>query len=202
MRHFVETAFSLAAVVGAEAWFLQGYFAGKPEFEPALVFVAALGVALLREPIRATLATKRLAPNAHDCALFAEFLSILPTEPTIRTLREQDFGDSFRKKSIDPLFDFVHVWQSVEKEFVDSSLEKERKTVYASAWKLAQEIAGRTVPVRIQGHLSVFPDQQRASGEPRPPNVLEDARVLNQLASEFVPIYERFVRLCRDRLVR
>ena len=46
MRPLVENIFAVGAVIGTEAWFLHGYFAGKPEFEPAIAFIAALGVLL------------------------------------------------------------------------------------------------------------------------------------------------------------
>jgi hypothetical protein len=199
MRQFVENLVAVAALIAAETWFLEGYFAGKPEFEPAIALIAAVGAVLLREPIRSAF-SKPSQTSSHDSSLFEEFMKILPHEPTIRLLKEQNFGDAVRKKSIDPLFDFAHVWESVEKEFLDAELEKERKALHAAACKLAQEVAGRTVPVRMEGFISVFSDRQREGGQPRPPEVLEDARVLNELASAFVPQYERFVRLCRSKL--
>ena len=132
----------------------------------------------------------------------SKFLVTLPTEPTIRLLRDQNFGDAIHKKSIDPLFNFAHVWESVEKEFLDPELEGAKKALHAAADKLTQEISGRTVPVRMEGFISVFSDQQRSSGQPRPHEVLEDARVLNDLASSFVPLYDEFVRKCRSRLLQ
>jgi hypothetical protein len=185
--------FAVAALAGTEAWSLQGYFAGKPEFEPAMLPA--------KDSIRSAL-SKPSQSNSHDRALFEEFLEVLPAEPTIRLLKDQNFGDAIRKKSIDPLFDFAYLWENVEKEFLDRKLEREKKALHAAAGDLTQEIAGRTVPVRMEGFISVFSDQQRASGQPRAPEVLEDARVLNDLASAFVPKYESFVRTCRSRLLK
>lgn len=201
MRQFVENVVAVVVLVATEAWFLQGYFAGKPEFEPAIAFIVAVGVLLGKEPIRSALSRSTQATQ-HDKDLFAEFLAVLPDEPTIRLLKAQNFGDAVRKKSIDPLFDFAHVWDSVEKEFLDGELEREKKALLAAADQLTQEIAGRTVPVRMEGFISVFSDQQRSTGQPRPPEVLEDARILNKLASEFVPKYEAFVRDCRSKLLK
>jgi hypothetical protein len=47
----------------------------------------------------------------------------------------------------------------------------------------------------------VFTDSLRAAGL-RPDWVKQEARVLNEQAGQFVPIYERFMRQCRDRLAR
>ena len=202
MRLFIENIFTVAALVGTEAWFLHGYFAGQPDFEPAIAFIAAVGIILAKEPLKAKFSGISDDPS-HDQSLFQKFLVTLPTEPTVRLLKEQDFGDSFRKKNIDPLFEFSATWGNVENEFIDPKLEKEKKSLLALANQLVNEIAARTVPVgSTQGNISVFSDQLRATGNPRPPNVLEDARVLNAKASEFVPRYEAFVRTCRAKLTR
>lgn len=199
MKQFIENLFALAAVVGTEAWFLHGYYAGRLEYEPAIAFIAALGVLLAKDPIRVRLA----GPNAgqlHDRALFQQFLRALPFDPTIRVLRDCDMGDSIPRQATNLLYEFSDTWKSVEKEFLDAKLEKERMALYTSASDLAAEIARRTVPVGDQTYISVFSDHLRASGHERPPHVIEDAKILNTKAAEFVPKYEAFVRLCRKRL--
>jgi hypothetical protein len=35
MKGFIETLFAIIALVGAEAWFLAGYYSGSPDYEPA-----------------------------------------------------------------------------------------------------------------------------------------------------------------------
>jgi len=201
MKQFIENLFAVAVVVGTEAWFLHGFYTGKPEYEPGLAFVAALGILLTKDPIRARLAGTD-ATLAHDRELFQQFLRALPFEPTIRVLRDHDLGDSIRKQAIDPLYEFSDTWENVDREFLNSKLERERKALYASARDLATEIARRTVPVGDQSRISVFSDQLRASDCGRPPHVIEDAKILNAKAAEFVPKYEAFVRLCRKRLVQ
>lgn len=201
MRQFLENLFSVAAIVGTEAWFLEGYFASRPEFEPAIAFVAAVGFLLAKGPFKSRFLTNT-SSRSHDQTLFQEFLRAFPTSPTIHLLRNHDFGDSFSKDAIAPLFEFDATWGSVEKEFLDKTLEKKRKAFFALARELTIEFAQRTVPVRAPGHLSVFSDQLRRADLPRPPHVIEDARVLNEKSSAFVREYEDFVRLCRTRLVR
>lgn len=201
MRSLIENLFATAAVVGTEAWFLKGYFAGQPDFEPAIALIAAIGVLLAKDPIR----TRLSAPDAsktHDQALFGEFLQILPFDPSIRFLRDQDFADSIHRASLQPLFDFAFTWQNVEKEFLDKELERERKALVDASQQFKQEIAGRTIPIRMEGFISAYSDQQRAGGHGRPPEVIEDGRVLNALATAFVPKYESFLRLCKAKLAK
>jgi len=201
MKQLIENLFAIAAVVGTEAWFLHGFYAGRPEYAPGLAFIAALGVLLAKDPIRAKLAGTD-STLSHDRELFQQFLRTLPFEPTIRVLREYDMGDPIPRQAINPLYEFSETWDSVEKEFLDSKLERQRKVLYGSARELASEVARRTVPVGDQSYISVYSDQLRASDRGRPPHVIEDARILNAKAAEFVPNYEAFVRVCRKRLVQ
>jgi hypothetical protein len=99
------------------------------------------------------------------------------------------------------LFEFYDTWDSPEREFMDPELQEGLADLYAIAGRLAEGLAMRTVPVGNGDLASVFSDNQRARG-PRPPEVIEDARVLNDEAREFVPVYERFMRRCREKLVR
>ncbi|MET3821435.1 hypothetical protein ACVK00_000345 [Burkholderia sp. PvR073] len=135
----------------------------------------------------------------HDERLFREFQSVFPFEPAVRLLREQDFGASFSKEAIRPLMDFVETWDQPEKEFLDSELQQALQSFYKAAENMAMHVVEKTVPVGNMEYLSVFPDAQRAVG-PRSPSVIEDARILNEEASKFVPVYEQFLRLCRRKL--
>jgi len=200
MRLTLENIIAIAALILTEAWFLNGYLNGRPEFEPAIAFIVALGAIFAKDPIKEKFGiggkTRR-----HDQALFQELQRALPAEPTLRLLKEHDFGNSFRKQYVEPLYEFVATWDTVEKEFLDGTLEKKRKSLYADARALAYEIAHRTVPLSDREFASVFSDRLRNSGQPRPDSVIEDAKVLNDKATQFVPKYEEFVRVCRAKLV-
>ncbi|MBC3877605.1 hypothetical protein H8K38_07285 [Undibacterium sp. FT79W] len=200
MRKFIEDFFALAALVGTEAWFLKGYFADQPDFEPALAFIAALGIVLAKDPLRARLVAPEKSASPHDKELFRAFTDLLPPNQTARFFKEHDFGGSFSKSDVAPLYSFVETWDSVDKEFLDEELEAKRKAIYSLASELAKEIACRTVPLRSGDLFSVFSDQQRATGQPRPASVIEDAKFLNEKSSLFVPKYEEFVRLCKGKL--
>lgn len=198
MRKFIEDFVAVTALIATEAWFLKGYFAGAPEFEPAIAFIVALGAILGKEPVRAHFSAT-ITTAGHDKELFSSFLNVLPPERTSRFYREQNFGDSFDRANVSPLFEFVETWNSVEKEFLDEPLEKKRRAFYTVAEKFTSEIVGRTVPLQDVRFASVYSEQQRAAG-PRPKSVIEDAAILNKLATSFLTEYEDFVRACRAKL--
>jgi hypothetical protein len=199
MRAFLENLFSVSILVGTEAWFLDGYFSGTPEYEPAIAFIAALAVILGKDSVRAQL-SKKPEVRVHDRELFERFLNMLPPSQTSRFFKEHDFGGSFARAEVENIYRFADTWKSVENEFLDPELESENKKLYETAFELAQEISGRTVPLKESSLASVYSDNQRASGGARPASVIEDAKVINLKASEFVAVYEAFVRLCRTKL--
>lgn len=201
MRQLVENIFAVLAVLATEAWFLQGYYAGQPEFEPAIALLLAVGALLAKDPIRAHLA-RQDPQHKHDQELFEEFLQLVPYDPAIRLMSEHDFEGPFKRDDLKPIFDFAWLWESVQKEFVHKELEQARRSLQQAAVQFRQEIAGRTVPVRMEGYSSVYSDDMRRSGQPRPPEVVEDARVLNELAGQFAKQYGDFVRMCRSKLAR
>lgn len=136
---------------------------------------------------------------SHDQQLFKEFQSVFSYEPTVRLLRDHDFGGPFYLNDIQPLHDFVSTWDQPEKEFLDKELQAALSNLFKAARIMSEHLCEKTVPIGNGNFASVFSDVQRAMG-PRPKWVIEDARVLNEQASQFVPIYENFLRLCREKL--
>jgi hypothetical protein len=158
-----------------------------------------LGFILARDPIRAKFA-KPGNGQAHDKELFNLLLAALPPNQTSKFFREHDFGGSFHSADVKPLYRFADTWESVENEFLDPELERKNKDFYKVALDLASEISSRTVPLKGNTLSSVYSDNQRNAGGPRPPSVIEDAKVLNLKSAEFVKRYEEFVRACRTKL--
>lgn len=196
MRLSVENVFLLISLILTEAWFLSGYYSGQPDFEPAIAFLVALGALFTKDSIKAKLGFSDQI-SSHDVSLFEEFQREFPVEPTLRLLKETDFGNSFPKSSIQPLYNFADSWDTVEKEFLNRKLEKARKKIHEAAKDLAGKFAQETVPVGAGDFISVYPDGLRGQGGPRPPHVVESARILNEHSSKFVPEYESFVRTCK-----
>jgi hypothetical protein len=136
-----------------------------------------------------------------DRLLFESLIATLPFEPTVRLLRDHDFGAPFLIDEIRPLYSFYETWDQPEKEFIDKELRADLAILYRSAATLSNHITEKTVPIGAGRFASVYSDSLRADG-PRPDWVLEEAKVLNEQASLFVPIYVEFVRKCRERLFR
>lgn len=199
MRPSVENLALLILAFLAEAWFLHGYFAGAPEFEPAIAFIGAIAAIFTKDAVKARFGLNDTATD-HDRELFKRFQRVLPADPVIRFIKEHDFGDAFLKARIEPLIEFYTTWDTVETEFLDSKIQAKKKLLHSAAEKLSNEIVKGTVPVQPTGHISVFPDSLRATGQARPDHVRDDAKTLNELSREFVPQYEEFIRLCRKKL--
>ncbi len=198
MRLSIENIIVISTLVLSEAWFLSGYFSGQPDFEPAIAFFISLGAIFTKDKIKEKLGVGSKI-SSHDLELFEEFQRVFPIDPTLRVLKETDFGDAFRKEEIKPLYRFVDTWDSVDKEFLNKKLEKKRQELYKAAKDLAHEFAKHTVTVGAGDFVSVFPDNLR--GGPRPDHVIESARVLNEKSSKFTPQYESFVRQCKSALI-
>lgn len=165
-------------------------FQHYPQLKPiSVVQLASAPMAVASQP----------AGPTHDQILFERFKKELPFEPSIRLLREQDFGGAFKRMAIQPFFRFVEEWDTPEHEFVDAELNDALQRFYGEACIMADCIVERTVPIGSFDLLSVFSDQQRAMGE-RPPHVIREAKEMNQAAAKFVPKYEAFLRLCRSKL--
>jgi len=176
------------------------------DFEVGVLFWKDIWLDLTRDESRLFQHYPQLRPKdqlpSHDLALFREFQAVLPFSPAVKLLDEHDFGGPFAKAAIQPLYDFYETWNQPDKEFLDEELQTALTGLYVAANTLVNHLVGKTVPVGTGSHYySVFSDNQRAMG-PRPPHVIEEARILNEEASKFVPIYASFLRLCRRKLER
>ncbi|MDP0589489.1 MAG: hypothetical protein QS748_10000 [Candidatus Endonucleobacter bathymodioli] len=196
MRLSIESIILLLTLFLTEAWFLNGYFSGQPDFGPAIAFLVALGAMFTKDKIKKKLGFSDEVLS-HDIELFEAFQRAFPVDPTLRLLKEKDFENSFYQNSIQPLYNFVETWDSVEKEFLNKKLEKERKSLYVKAKDLAMEFAKHTVPVGSGYSSSVYPDRLREQDGPRPQHVIDSAEILNKKSKEFTPKYESFVRSCK-----
>lgn len=175
-------------------------FSAVTAFLPALA--ALVGFFVMGAPTKPDgnpVAPVAPAVATHDLKLFAKFQKDLPFNPTVKLLREADFGADYRAEWLQPLNRFVEDWDNPNCEFLDPSLDEARSVLYASARSLAFDFARETVPHDgNKGWRTVYPWRDR--GGSRPQHVLDSARVLNEASRSFVPLYENFVRLGRERL--
>ena len=153
MQRVLETLFLLIALAGTEAWFLQGYFVGQPEWEPALAFFAALGMLLAREPIRSAIDRPR---SHHDRVLFDRFLQSFPSNgASARFLRDHDIGAPFRSSDLTQLDDFAETWNNAEHKFHSKELDKLRVALLKAAEEFRGELAVSVSRAHGPGFLSM-----------------------------------------------
>lgn len=186
MQRVLETLFLLIALTGAEAWFLQGYFAGQPEWEPALAFFAALGLLLARDPIRSAVNRPR---SQHDRALFDRFLQSFPSNSaSARFLRDHDIGAPFRSSDLTQLDDFAETWNNAEYKFHSKELEKLRVALLKAAEefrrKLALSVSGAGGPGFLSMGLRDWEDR---------PEMLAKRDQLNALGSAVYKAHQALV---------
>jgi len=190
MRQFIETLFAVAALVGAEAWFLQGYGSGKPEFEPTIAFIAALGLLLLKDPIR--IAWRKPAAE-HDAALYRRFLQEFPSNGRAATfLDSHDIGAPFHSRELEELDRFSETWIGAEHEFISKALESQRVKLLQLLRKFRNELSLNVFAARSEGFLTM----DLRDYEDRP-EAWAKRDSLNALSSEVFKEHQELVRLGR-----
>lgn len=194
---------ALLGVLATEAWLLWNPTGWELKWEALAGFFGALLALFMLErkdhPTPAQTSTSIVPVTSTDIAVFEKLLALLDPNNVISFLRDHDFGGSFSREDIAPLNTFVAVGINPDSEFIDPTLEKERKILLGSANKLALAIAKYTAPNSV-GNLSVLPNHLVDS--PRPDWVLRETKELNEAATAFVDQYDNFVRLCRSRIAK
>lgn len=193
----------LIAVLSAE-WRLFGLKDNlSKDLEPLITFLGALASYLGTEFWIAKKGgelkghdIEKKTPNPNDVQLYKDLIALF-SAGVMKFYKEHDFGESFDRKCLEPLFEFVDGWDNAHREFVDPALEKLRLDFSESAQNLSSSIVKNTTPNRY-GHVSVVPDGMPPG--PRPKHILEEAKEMNDNASIFHQKYEALVRECKVAL--
>lgn len=82
-----------------------------------------------------------------------------------RTRRNQPRNADTRilKQSIQPLFDFVEIWDCSEKKFVDEERQVALSEIYEAPRSMACHLVEKTVPIGNMEYASVFSDASRTN---------------------------------------
>ncbi len=139
---------------------------------------------------------EKKVPNPNDLQLYKDLITLF-SEGVMQFYKEHDFGGSFDRKYLEPLFEFVDGWDNAHREFVDPVLENFRSEFSESARNLSSSIVKNTTPNRY-GHVSVVSDGMPPG--PRPKHILEETKEMNDNASLFHQKYEALVRECKVAL--
>jgi hypothetical protein len=194
---------ALLGVLAMEAWLFWNPAGWELKWDALAGFFGALLALFVLErkdhPVTANHLSSTFLVTPTDIAVFEELLALLAPNGVISFLRNHDFGGSFSREDIAPLHTFVVLGENPDSEFIDPSLEKERQKLHESASQLAMSIATKTAP-NSRDLLSVLP--KRLADSPRPEWVKQEAKELNEAATEFVELYDNFVRFCRARIAK
>ena len=89
----------------------------------------------------------RQGQQERDRRIYQDFITRLPSSPTMRFVREQDFGSTYDGKRLDPLIAFLDKCDGAEHQFSDVELERLRKSFFVAAAKFTNFEANNTWPV-------------------------------------------------------
>lgn len=193
---FAYVAWNVAIIV-VSLWFIHSIYVGEWLWGSGttLLIVIASRLAV------GGLAKEEPAGREHDRGLIGEFERALPMDPTMRMVRDVDFGSDLRTEWVRPLYRFSDEWTGPAREFVDDDLNTRFEAFKKEARSFAELMARETVREGVEEQITtVFPMKDR--GGPRPEHVRESARLLNQAARPFYKHYEEFVRHCRRKLAK
>ena len=109
-----------------------GWVGANPSWDSWGSFFASLA-AYGSVEIRQLRKLKALCYNDGDLALFRHFSDLFsPSSGCMQLLKDHDFGGLFHSKRLEPLHEFLVVWNDAPYEFVDRRLERQRKNAYAA----------------------------------------------------------------------
>ena len=135
-----------------------------------------------------------------DKKLFNEFVKLLPPNGLdVKILEEHDFGHSYRGKSVQALDTFVHTWNNVQKQFLDTDLESKRSVFITKSNHFIYTLASRSYSVGCTDSFSCIPDAYRNVWS-WPPHVHEQIKELNDLGTELFELYNDLILTARRKL--
>lgn len=138
--------------------------------------------------------------NQIDKELFKKFLEDFPSNSgSIDMLRQQDFSNSFNITRLANLEKFVDEWDTVEREFLNTDLERMRRELWEVCYTFNYKLSMGAYDLNGGPVFSCIPDAYRGTGN-WPKHVDEKIDELNGLSTTCFKLYEEFVRFGRKSL--
>lgn len=168
--------------------------------EKLLAFAAALAVWLYAELVEAppnhNAELRASSASAHDHSLAKRFHGIVD-DNAIQFLSQHDFGGSWLKIYLDPLYEFVHLSKQATSEFDDAELQSSFAELQNTSSQLARDLALGAWPIKASGAFSMIPDLEREAewSEITTDRIIE----ANKLADKVAQNFKAFYRLCRTK---
>ena len=186
MKAFLQRTGALVVLLLSLSWLCRA-----PDWEPLIAFIVALlgYLGLDYWHLHRNL-------SSHDIELAERFLNLIPPDSeTVDLLRNQDFGSLFHYSSIKPLFTLHDTWKGVAYQFDDKKIEKAKLTFFLKLATFVPMLANETWPHDKNPELVTmdFKDWNN------PPEKIAIRNRLNELGSELLDEYEKFVRVIRSK---
>lgn len=135
--------------------------------------------------------------NKFDEGLYNRLTELLSKSGFIKFIKEQDFNESFLYDYLKPLNEFVITWDNTEYEFMNSNLEEQRIKLLKSAKLLSATVLNKTSWIN-ENVQSAKP--RHLLSHPMPDWVSKDAEEINQVADDFVKMFEEFIKFAKSKL--
>ena len=131
-----------------------------------------------------------------DRKILDDFMKKVPSNGTIKFLKKQDFGYSFRRSWLKDIEDFYSERDGPDHEFLDPELEVSRQKFRESCMEFLALVATQTWSLRDEDWQAI-PAEWKTEQPERLARALNE---LHQAADAVCSTYSNFVRLSRKKL--
>lgn len=147
---------------------------------------------------------KRKLKMQHDSILYKELIELLPpSKGVVALLRDHNFAQQFQKKVLSPLEDFEHLWRTVDKKFMDKSVESARENLFKINCEFLHELSLASGCVSYDNGdiwLGIHDPNQTITNEHKKQRDQQVTDV-NNLADRWVEAYDRLIRIAKGKLL-
>lgn len=190
------------AMFGALAWFLWPGPDWNVEPEPGLALALATLAwifSLTGSENSNSAITNVPKLSEHDVELLSRLRNQL-TEQTRNFLRDQDFGQSFAFRNLNPIHDLAETWIGSDYEFDNAELSELFLALLERARTFSRKISLDAFPFGAGERASVVPDRERAD-DIFSDKTLSKIASLNDLSSELYNDIDVFLKKSRQMII-
>lgn len=165
--------------------------AGSPIWVGIFLITAGVGLVIWNEHHKRNKSPEPAHPN--DVALLVKFRELTP-DHFQEFLRDHDFGNTFRRKNLDPLDVLAYDWKGARYEFVDKEVQKKFHELRQSVFEFLKVAEPRIYPHHINPEMATtLTDMDRAREISK--STLDAIKAMNQRASVVYGAIQEFERV-------
>jgi len=165
--------------------------------EKALVFVIAVGGWLYAELFPEADEGGSTQLSAHDQELAAQTYTAMP-DHAVRFLRDHDFGNSWVKQQLDPVYRLADLADNPTSEFTDGDVQEQFVDLSRAIGAFTGALFADAGPIGNGSLFNMIPERERQS-EQWSDRTVERVRIVNELADELSRKLTEFYRLLRRK---